>query len=64
MEDSMKIGQQVRYSDRVDSVGTVTALGPDGSVRVTWREPARGEPRMRYWYDAVTAARFLKLNGR
>ena len=38
--------------------GTVSKVVP-GWVRVTWRKEA-GEPRMRTWYDTLTAVKALK----
>jgi len=59
----MKTGQQVQHVSAVgvtDNRGTVSAVRPDGWVRVTWRAPYRGKPRMRVWYPPeVVVAGFL-----
>jgi hypothetical protein len=62
----MKIGMKVSHpsaGDDTGNEGNVSALGPDGRVRVTWsRHPLAGahSARLKVWYTAEDAKRFLK----
>ena len=55
----MKIGQQVYLrisTEEPKAQGTVSALGHDGSFRVTYRDNGG-----RYWYPATSRRNFVAL---
>lgn len=61
----MKQGQQVCLAfDPEHTQGSVSAIGPNGEVRVTFRaqtgEKNQKFPRLRAWYDKETAAKVLR----